>query len=66
VAQELLVQAHKQLLGRWQDSGSALNVSRKLLLFRMTAQEGLVEEEEEEFKPPFLLIKLWSVIASEN
>jgi hypothetical protein len=66
VAQELQVQVHKQLFGRWQDLGSVLNVSRKLLLFHMTAQEGLVEEEEEEFKTPFLSIKLWSVIASEN
>jgi hypothetical protein len=38
----------KQLYVLWQGLVSVLNVLKKLHLFPMTAQEGLVAEEEEE------------------
>jgi hypothetical protein len=38
---------------RWQGSVSKLNASKKLHQFPMTAQEGLVAEEEEESKLNF-------------
>jgi hypothetical protein len=56
--QELQVQVHRQLLGRWQGLVSVLNALKKLLLFRMMAQGGLAAEEEEEFNQPFLLFEL--------
>jgi hypothetical protein len=53
VAQELQVQAPKQLSVHWQGLGSALKGSKKLHLFRMMALEGLAAEEEEESKLSF-------------
>jgi hypothetical protein len=38
----------KQPYVHWQGLVSVLNVLKKLRLFRMTAREGLVAEEEEE------------------
>jgi len=72
----------KQQFELSQDLVSVLNALKKSHQFLMTAQEGLVAEEEEEFKlPPFPIIDrkieimkrkpiisnlLWSVLASEN
>jgi hypothetical protein len=46
--QELQDPALKQPYALWQGLVSALNVLKKLHLFPMMAQEGLVAEEEEE------------------
>ena len=50
---ELRGQVLKQLYVLLQDLASVLNASKKLHLFPMMAQEGLVAEEEEESKLKF-------------
>jgi hypothetical protein len=50
LAQELQAPVHKQQSEHSQDSDSKLNASKKSPQFHTTAQDGLVEEEEEESK----------------